>query len=422
MRSAAAIFTLSLFAAPSAFAASRGHMNRCSDATREIRGATQMAFANRAIAPKEVQNAISHINQHTERYNSAKRMMDSAGPWDAKDPDLSECSELLSKEKAYIDSTIEKIKAAQSAGEKQAPVMKAAEGNDNRQALMMLAALTVDPKARVFDNQKPAQAKSIVDRLAPVESACKASMPEAMNEMPAMATQGGGGAEYRSGGVTLPATLTDRADWWCWVSSHRMDLATKALANTPVQAERYGNHHYVFPEILKAGDSWGGSTEGWVLDIYRDEKPFMTGLKKAVGEWYAAFALAVPEQPFPGLSEQITAIRAAVDGAARRNRIEPSSDHDKSMEAGAKSAVSKLYPKVTPVAAWMDANNWTIEQNSLGYPTGRFRSGQVVYRVASDPFCLQRTFNYVEPHMGGGKYQSAAAAGLIGGVKIVKCP
>ena len=422
MRSAAAIFTLSLFAAPSAFAASRGHMNRCSDATREVRGATQMVFADRAIEPKEVQSAISHINQHTERYNRAKGMMDSAGPWDAKGPDLSECGELLSKEKAYIDSTITKIKAAQLAGEKQAPVMKAAAGNDNREALMMLAALTVNPKGRVFDSQEPAQAKSIVDRLAPVESACKAAMPEAMNEMPATPTQGGGGGEYRSGGVVLPATLTDRADWWCWVSSHRMDLAAKALSNVPVMAERYGNHHYVFPEILKTGDAWSGSTEGWVLDIYRDEKPFMTGLNKAVGEWYAAFALAVPEQPFPGLSEQITAIRAAVDGAARRNRIEPSSAHDKSMEAGAKSAVSKLYSKVTPVAAWMDANNWTIEQNSLGYPTGRFRSGQVVYRVASDPFCLQRTFNYVEPHMGGGKYQSAAAAGLIGGVKIVKCP
>ena len=55
-----------------------------------------------------MQNAISHINQHTDRYNRAKGMLDSAGPWDAKDPDLAECVDLLDKEKAYIDSTVAK--------------------------------------------------------------------------------------------------------------------------------------------------------------------------------------------------------------------------------------------------------------------------------------------------------------------------
>jgi hypothetical protein len=307
-------------------------------------------------------------------------------------------------------------------GEKQAPVLKAAAGNDKRQVFVMLAAVAVNPKAKVFDNFKPAQAKLAVDALAPVDEACKAAMPEAFASQPATVSQSAGGAEYRAGGVTLPSGLLDRADWWCWVSNHRMELATKALGNLTALAERYGNHHMVFPEIIKAGEAWNGSTEGWLLDIYRDDKPFMTGLKAALGEWYKAFGVAMPEQPFPGLAEQIAAIRAAVNGAASRNRIEPSTDHDKTLEAGGKAAVMKLYPKVTAPAAWMDSNNWTIEQNALGIPTGRFRSGQVVYRVGSDPFCLRRTFNYVEPHMGGGKYQAAAAAGLLGGVTIVKCP
>jgi hypothetical protein len=161
---------------------------------------------------------------------------------------------------------------------------------------------------------------------------------------------------------------------------------------------------------------------GWVLDVYRDDKPFMTGLRTALGAWYAAFGMAVPEQPFPGLAEQITAVRAAVEGAASRNKVEPTSYHDKAMEAGAKAAAQKLYPKVAAPAAWMDASNWTIEQNALGIPVKRFRSGQVVYRVGSDPFCLQRTFNYVEPHMGGGKYQADKDASLLEGVTIVKCP
>ena len=416
-----AAFALSLLVAPAAFAASRGHMNRCSDASRELRGATRMMFEGRDVEPKEVQSAISHINQHTERYNRAKSMMDSAGPWSESDPDLAECASLMANEKAYIDATIAKIKSAQEAGVKQAPVLQAAAGEEKKRAFYMMATIAVSPKATVFDNLKPAQAKSLIDTLAPVEAACTTAMPEAFANQPAMPTQTGG-TEYRNGGVALPGNLTDRADWWCWVSKHRTELSTKALGNVKVLAERYGNHHMVFPDILKAGSSWSGSTEGWVLDIVRDEKPFMTGLKAALGDWYKAFGIAVPEQPFPGLAEDITAVRAAVAGAAERNRMKPSSDHEKTMEAGARAAVSKLYPKVTPVGSWMDANNWTIDHNAFGMPTQRYRSGQVVYRVASDAFCLQRTFNYVEPHMGGGKYQTAAAPGLLGGVTIVKCP
>ncbi len=418
-----ALLATTLLLAPSALAASRGHLNRCSDAAREIRSATRHAYEGEAVAPKEVQNAIAHINQHTERYNRARGMMDSAGPWEPTDPQLSECVELMTRQKAYIDETIAKIKAAQEAGTKQAPVLEAATaaGDDARRAFYMLATISGNPRATVFDNLKAPAAKKLVDSLGRVEAACQTAMPESFASPPAMPKEFGG-TEYRTGGVALPGNLTDRADWWCWVSKHRDELSLKAIATVRVTAERYGNHHMVFPEILKAGDTWRGSTEGWVLDTYRDDKPFLTGLKAALGEWYSAFALAVPEQPFPGLTEELRAVRAAVDGAAQRNRIEPSTDHDKTMEAGARSAASKLYAKVTPVASWMDAPGWTIEQNRLGNPTGRFRSGQVVYRVANDPFCLRRTFNYVEQHMGGGKYTSATAANLLGGVTIVKCP
>jgi hypothetical protein len=415
------VLTLVALSSP-ALAASRGHMNRCNDAAREIRGATSMVYATRDVEPKEVPNAISHINQHTDRYNRAKGMLDSAGPWDPRDPDLAECAELLDKEKAYIESTIAKIKTAQEAGTKQGPVLEAAKGEPQKRAFYMLATVAVSPTASIFNNLKPAEAKALVDGLAPVEEACKTAMPEAFAKQPALPTQNGGGLEYRNAGVALPGTLQDRADWWCWVSSHRMDLATKALGNVKVLAERYGNHHMTFPEILKAGATWRGSTMGWVLDIYRDEKPFMTGLRAAMGDWYRAFGVPMPEQPFPGLAEQITAVRAAVDGAASRNKIEPTTWHEKGMEAGAKAAAAKLYPKVSTPAAWMDADNWTVEQNALGIPLKRFRSGQVVYRVASDPFCQQRTFNYVEPHMGGGKYQADKEASLLEGVTIVKCP
>ena len=144
--------------ASSASAASRGHKNRCNAAAREIRGATSMVYASRGVEPKEVQNAISHINQHTDRYNRAKGMLDSAGPWDPSDPELAECSELLDKEKAYIESTIAKIKAAQEMGVRQGPVLEAANGDDRRRALYTLAALTVNPAATLLSEDRRAGA------------------------------------------------------------------------------------------------------------------------------------------------------------------------------------------------------------------------------------------------------------------------
>lgn len=405
-----------------ALAASRSHKNRCSDATRELRVASGKAYAGREVEPKEAQNAIAHINQHTENFNRATRMLDSAGPWDPRDPDLAECAGLLDTERAYIEETIAKIKRAQEAGVKQAPVLEAAKGEPRKRAFYMLSTLTVEPTAEVFGGLKPAEAKAMVDALVPVDEACKTALPEAFAKPPALPTGDSGGRVYRSAGVSLPGSLEDRADWWCWVSNHRAELSAKALGNVRVGADRYGNHHLIFREILDAGASWKGATSGWVLDIARDEKPFMNGLRASLSEWYRAFGAPMPEQPFPGLAEQITAVRAAVEGAASRNKIEPTKWHEKGMEAGAKAAAAKLYPKVSTPAAWMDADNWTLEQNAFGVPLKRFRSGQVVYRVASDPFCVQRTFNYVEPHMGGGKYQADKEASLLEGVTVVTCP
>ena len=411
--------SLLLVAIP-ANAASRSALNRCSDATRELRGGTQKAYQSRDVAPLEVQDAISHINQHTDRYNRAQHFMDSAGPWDPKDPDLRECAELMQHERAYIESTMKKIEAARVAGEQQAPIVEAAKGDEKRRAFYMLAAVKFAETANAFENLKPAQAKALVDQLAPVEAACQKAWPAALTNTPQPPTQRSP-SEYRIGGVTLPGNLSDQVDWWCWVSAHRTDLTKRALGNVYVTAERYGNHKLFFEEILKAGTEWSGSTEGWILDIARDEKPFMTGLRLAIGGWFAAFGLTVPEQPFPGLSEQITQIRAAVAAAAERNPLTPGADHDKAMEAGAKTAASKLYAKTSVVATWMDSNGWTIEQNALGIPRDRFRSGQVVYKVGADPWCTQRTFNYVEAHMGGGKYQHASEATLLPGIKVVKC-
>lgn len=416
------VVLLILLATSPAWAASRSTLNRCSDATRELRGATRMVYLEQEVEPKEAQGAISHLNQHIERYNRAKSMLDSAGPWDPKDPDLAECAGLMQKSRAYIDSTTKKIQAAQTAATQQAPVLEAANGEERRRAFFLLATVHVAENATVFENLKPAQAKALVESLAPVEAACQQAMPEAAKTpLPALPQQNGG-SEHRAGGVSLPGNLSDRANWWCWISAHRKELTLRALGNVFVTAERYGNHKLIFGEILKAADEWNGNTEGWVLDVARDEKPFMAGLKTAIGSWYAAFGIAVPEQPFPGLAEQITQIRAAVAAAAGRNSIEPTKDHDKAMENSARSAATKLYPRVAAVASWMDAAGWTLEQNALGIPLNRYRSGQVVYRVGSDPWCVQRAFNWVEPHMGGGKYQSPGGASLLSGVRIAKCP
>lgn len=411
-----------LLGAGSASAASRGHQNRCSDATRELRGATSRAYENRDVAPGEAQGAIAHLNQHIERLNRATRMMDSAGPWDAKDPDLRECVELMQRARAYIEATTTKIKAAEALGTKVAPIMEAAKGEERRRAFFLLSAVVVEPKARAFENLTPAQARTLVDALGPVADACRSALPDAAKAPPALPARQPGGNVWRVGGTELPGMLDTRAEWWCFVAERRMELAGTAIGNVFVTAERYGNHQIAFEEILRAGDRWSGSADGWVFDIARDERPFFAGLKTALAAWYAAFQLAVPEQPFAGLAQDIGRVREAVAAAAGRNKVTAGADHDKAMEASAKAAAAKLYPKVAVPATWMDAGAWTVEQNALGVPLRRFRSGQVVYRVGADPWCLQRTFNWVEPHMGGGKYAKAPGAALLPGVRVVTCP
>lgn len=410
-----------LLAVP-AGAATRAHLNRCADATREIRGATSQVYKDRDVEPGEAQRAIGHINQHIDRLKRAQQMLDSAGPWDASDPALAECVGLMQQARSYIESTSAKIKAAQEAGVKQAPVLEAAKGDQKRQALYKLAAVHMNAKANSFDNMKPSEAKALVDSLAPVAAACQQAMPEAIQTPPAVPEQGAGGAQARVGGVTLPGNLVDKAGWWCWVAGNRDTLAAKALTNVYVIAESYGNYGREFAEILTLGSNWTGSTEPWVFEVARDDKPFFAGLHKAIGAWYAAFGLPVPAQPFPGLQEVVGKVRQAIVDAAARNPVTAGSHHDKKLEAEGKSALAKIYPKVSVLSSWMDEAAWTIEQNALGVPLKRFRSGQLVYKVGGTTWCVQRTFNWVEVHMGGGKYQPPGGAGILGGVKAVQCP
>ena len=405
-----------------AAAADRPHLNRCSDATTELRGATAPMYKDRDVEPKEVQAATAHLNQHVERFNRAQKFLDSAGPWDQKDPDLAECVTLLQRERAYIENTSKKLQAAKALAVAQAPVLEAAKGDPQKRALYALATILVSDKTRVFDNLKPAEARAQVDSLAPVDAACQKAFPDTFKTAPVVVAGKPGSTETLIGGVAIPSGIANRVEWWCYVSAHRTELATKALANVNVVAEHYGNHVMAFEDVLKPGDAWSGAAPSWIFEVVRDEKPFVAALKKAVAEWYTAFGVAMPAEPFPGLAEQIAKLRAAVPAAAARNHAEPTQNHDKAMEAGAKAIAVKLYPKVTTVATWMNEAGYIIDQNSLGIPIDRYRSGQIVYRVGNDPWCLKQSFTYLEPHMGGGKYQTVTLTGLLGGAIVMKCP
>ena len=379
-------------------------------------------YKDREVEPQDVNAASAHLKQHLERFNRAQKFLDSAGPWDQADPDLAECVGLLQRERAYLEATSKKIQAARALAIQQAPVLEAAKGDQPRRALIALATTLVAEKTRVFENLQPAQAKALVDSLAPVDAACQRAFPEPAKSPPVVHAGRPGSTETLIGGVALPSGLTERADWWCFVAAHRPELAAKALASVAVVAEHFGNHRLAFEDVLKAGPDWSGAAPTWLFDIARDEKPFVAGLKKAMAEWYKAFGIAAPAEPFPGLAQQIDKVRAAIVAAAGRNHAEPTQHHDKAMEAGARAVAAKLYPKVASVASWMNEAVWIINLNRRDVPIDRYRSGQVVYRVGSDPWCLQQSFTYLEPHMGGGKYQSVTLAGLLGGATVLKCP
>ena len=417
MRTFCLFSALALVSAAPSWAADRAHMNRCSDATTELRGATAPIYKDRDIEPTEIAKASPHLTQHLERFNRAKKFLDSAGPWDPKDPDLRECVGLLSHELAYVEATSKKIQLARALAAQEGPVLEAAKGDAQHHGLLALATVLVSEKTAVFEHLTAAQAKAQVDSLAPVDAACQKAFPNAAKTPPEVHAGKWGTTEALIGGVALPSKLSENSTWLCYVAAHRAELVAKALLNVSVD-----NHDIAFGDVLKPGDAWNGSAPMWIFELAHDEKPWLAKRKVALAAWYKAFGVAMPADPFPGLAEEIGQIRKAVMAAAERNVPTPGTNHDKALEGGVRGVAAKLQPKVTTLATWLNEAGWTFEQNKLGVPIDRYRSGYIVYRVTGDPWCLQQPFTYTEPHIGGGKYQSSALEGMTGAGTAVKCP
>lgn len=413
------LFSL-LLLLPTAQAASRAHKNRCSDAARVVRGGVGFVYEKEPVDPRKVESAERHIQQMAERYKEAVQQLNSAGQWDPNDPDLAECVSLMKPMRAYILSTVEKIKVAKESATKGGPVVESVKSQEVRTAFFVLAAVQVDSAANAFQNLKPAPAKEMVALLAPTAAACQQSMPEAMNATPSPLARAG--TERRIAGVVLPGDLDTKADWLCYVAAQRDKLALRALGNVRVYAPNYGNTDMAFTEIFAKGANWSGEASPGLFDIAANEAHFMGQMKQGIQEWYTTFGAPMPDQPFPGLQDQILKFRKAVNEAAARNPIQPGPHKFAPMEARAKAYVGKLYPKMVILNTWMDEATYTVRTNALGVPLSRYRSGQIVYRVNNDSFCRQRSFSFSEAHQGGGTYVSGGDPSLFESTRAVKCP
>lgn len=415
------VWGLSFVVATSALSATRTQLNRCSDAARELRSGPTFTWQNKDVAPSEVNAAAAHLRDVVQRFEHAKKLLDDTGEWNGNDPELKDCVTQFQRYIDYFEATKKKLASAAAAAKQDAPVADAAEGKETHDAVAVFAAVQLEPTANVFGNRQPAQARALYDSLDPVLAACKQAHPEGVEAVPAM-PKSSNGSVLRIAGVQLSNTLSSDAPWQCFVAFHREALARRAIGNVRATVPGYGNYTLILEEIHQKGARWNGAEGNWVFDLASDPAPFLGKLHTAQSSWYQAFGFAAPEGAPEGLAARLTALKQEVAAAAERNHVEPGSEHDRAIEGSARAQVDELYPKLKVVSAWMDAAGWTVEQNALGVPIDRFRSGQIVYRVGSDPWCRQRTFNWVEKHMGGGSYASPGKATLLEGVKVVNCP
>lgn len=401
-------------------AATNTARNRCSDAVRILRGNPSMAFRDRDVDPLAVKNAVAHHRQVVEGWNMASAKINQIPPaeLDVNDPDLAECVAEVRKWRAYITDLEAKIQRAEGQGAKLGPFLDAVRPYER--SLYALLAVAFDAGADPLTNAKKEDARRILDELGSVEKACAAQVPDAGAALPGQ-HGGPGGQVQRSGGVAISAELARNADAWCFVARSRVELMTRALGNKHFHAEGYGNYGILLPEAIEAVTRGGGNMEAWIADMVVFPEAFKEKLRAEAAAWYAATGIAMPAEPFAALDAKLDELRAAIDAAAPRAAPFPSGPHDSTIEKGAARTLLEIYPRAKVVKAVMDSPDYTISKNGVGIPTDRYRSGQILFKLPGARWCAQRTFSYVEPYSGGGRFARASKVNVLGATRFLSC-
>lgn len=412
-----ALVTAALTTPLTAAAATNAAKNRCSDAVRILRQQGSQPYKKQDVDPLKVEGAKAHLAQVLESFERAKGQIKQIpeGQFDKADPELKECWDTLRDWGDYIMLVQLKMKQAAEQGSTLAPFLEAVK--PHRHALLTMAAVAVDPTADVLGQTPAPEAVKLLASLADVEKQCAAFGPEVFDGPLELGHQPGG-TEQRVGNVVFHGTFTNHAKNWCHVAKRRLELMTKAAGNRFVLVEGYGNYRLVLTEAVEKTSASHPDLDAWVVEMLKDKAGFLKKRDATAAAWNSA--VGVKPEATSGVGAQLDALQQKIDEAAAQLPLPKGDHHDAALEGQAKAALKKLFADAQPKGAYMDAAGWTINQNALGVPLDRFRSGHLVFKRPAFKWCEERMFSYDEPHQGGGRYAKGEVK-ILSAVRFVSC-
>ncbi len=116
-----------------------------------------------------------------------------------------------------------------------------------------------------------------------------------------------------------------------------------------------------------------------------------------------------------------TAVKAWIQSSARGYAAPAMRGHRSVGKTAARQIRARhIGRKVTIIASGADRVTWIHEKSSTGIPLSRTVTGHTLFRLAGEPWCQLRPWDYTETHTGGGRYQRASSVQL-GFVRFQRC-
>ncbi len=208
----------------------------------------------------------------------------------------------------------------------------------------------------------------------------------------------------------------------------KLNRADQTIAQNKSDSQTQNMRYFVQGDV----DDWLHKTEklegkdGFV-PMAKREYPLLFNRVQGEKDLLAGYAKGNGGQPLP--ASVIAPLHDQIDRLlAEMNRLAPTFTPERGTGAVepyvatlVKTGVADYIPGAAMVhAVWSPEQGWLIDKNDLGVPLNRRRMGTALFRAASQKFCVEQHFFYLENYAGGGRYRRGDDV-QFADVRFVKC-
>lgn len=411
-------------AAGEARAASKQAKDQCRTVGTLWKEAPRMLPLGTSVDPMEAPRYAENLRQQQTFLGLVEKALAKvpAGESIEGDPELAACASETETRRAYVRKLTPLVEEANEKAKTVRPFLD--KNGTHNASFVRLASVAIDPSVNVYGTVYAQRVRLELDGLAQVEKSCAASGIDGSKLGPAKSDDDDASRVGQSSyGVVLGSRFLHAPENWCYVATHRIELARRASANREYEVEGYGNFQAILPIAAEKLSADHPDLDGWVASMVVDTKTFYAKLRAASAQWYRDLGLGAANEVVdpPGLDAKIRAVAARIDEVAPNVSFPKSSVHAPAFESLAAARVKADFPKATVKRSFMDALDWKIEKNDLGLPTHRFQSGRILFQRAGVKWCEMHGFSVVEPYAGGGKFQPSKSAEILQDTTFMRC-